>query len=212
MLFRSTRERNWPVTLTAGIPAGEVQLRPCTFVDEHTYLALRLVNHDWLAPWDATTPENPTPRSTSSGFREMVRSLTRRARAGTHLPWFIWFRGMDQDDHRLVGQLTVGPIVGGSARTASLGYWIDEAHAGRGIMTAAVALSCDHLILQRRLHRVEINIRPENRASLRVVEKLGFRDEGLRRRYLHIGGEWADHQSYALTAEEVGEGLLARKL
>ena len=60
------------------------------------------------------------------------------------------------------------------------------------------------------LHRVEVNIRPENAASLRVVEKLGFRDEGLRPRYLHIDGDWRDHLSFALTREEVGDGLLAR--
>ena len=61
-----------------------------------------------------------------------------------------------------------------------------------------------------RLHRVEVNIRPENRPSLRVVEKLGFRDEGLRERYLHIGGRWCDHRTFALTTEDVPEGLLAR--
>jgi [ribosomal protein S5]-alanine N-acetyltransferase len=59
---------------------------------------------------------------------------------------------------------------------------------------------------------MEINIRPENAASLRVVEKLGFRDEGLRPRYLHINGAWADHRSFALTTEEVPEGLLTRWL
>ena len=62
------------------------------------------------------------------------------------------------------------------------------------------------------LHRMEIIIRPENTASLRVVDKLGFRDEGYRPRFLHINGEWADHRSFALTSEEVPGGLLARWL
>ena len=58
--------------------------------------------------------------------------------------------------------------------------------------------------------RVEVNIRPENGPSLRVVEKLGLRDEGLRKRYLHIRGSWADHRTFALTVEEVPDGLLGR--
>ena len=93
---------------------------------------------------------------------------------------------------------------------ATLGYWVDQARAGRGIVPTAVALATDHCFSALGLHRMEINIRPENGPSLRVVEKLGFRDEGLRLRYLHIDGEWADHRSFALTAEEVPEGLLNR--
>lgn len=92
--------------------------------------------------------------------------------------------------------------------SATLGYWVDSARAGRGLAPTAVALATDFCFRDLGLHRMEINIRPENRASLRVVEKLGFRDEGLRPRYLHIAGQWADHRSFALTEEEVPRGLL----
>ena len=95
---------------------------------------------------------------------------------------------------------------------ATLGYWVDRDRAGRGIAPTAVAMATDHCFRVLGLHRMEINIRPENSPSLRVVEKLGFRDEGYRERYLHINGEWADHRSFALTAEEVPEGLLRRWL
>jgi [ribosomal protein S5]-alanine N-acetyltransferase len=112
---------------------------------------------------------------------------------------------------RLVGQLTVGGISWGSFRSAHVGYWVDRDYAGRGITPTALALVVDHCFTVMGLHRIEVNIRPENRASRRVVEKLGFRDEGLRRRMLHIDGDWRDHQSYAITAEELGPGgLLAR--
>jgi ribosomal-protein-alanine N-acetyltransferase len=75
----------------------------------------------------------------------------------------------------------------------------------------AVAMAVDYCFQHRRLHRVEINIRPQNAASLRIVEKLGFRDEGLRRDYLHIAGRWSDHRSFALTAPELAsEGLVGR--
>ena len=95
-------------------------------------------------------------------------------------------------------------------RTSATGS--TAACAGRGIIPTAVALATDHCFATVGLHRVEVNIRPENAASLRVVEKLGFRPEGLRPRYLHIDGDWRDHLSFALTADEVPEGLLARWL
>jgi ribosomal-protein-alanine N-acetyltransferase len=57
---------------------------------------------------------------------------------------------------------------------------------------------------------MEICIRPENGPSLRVVEKLGFRYEGLRRRFIHINGEWRDHYAFALVTEEVPRGVLRR--
>ena len=74
----------------------------------------------------------------------------------------------------------------------------------------ALAMALDHCFFVVGLHRIEATIRPENHASRRVVEKLGFRDEGLRRRSLHIDGSWRDHLCYALTAEDVQNGLLAR--
>ena len=82
--------------------------------------------------------------------------------------------------------------------------------AGRGITPTAVALATDYCFRAMRLHRMEICIRPENGPSLRVVEKLGFRYEGLRRRFIHIDGDWRDHFSFALVAEEVPEGVLRR--
>ncbi len=72
----------------------------------------------------------------------------------------------------------------------------------------AVALVTDHAFLECGLHRVEINIRPENTASLRVVQKLGFRDEGVRERFLHIDGGWRDHRTFALTTEDVPNGIM----
>lgn len=159
------------------------------------------MNREWLGAWEATPPrEVGAPMS----FAAMVRSLLRQARQGTLLPFVVTY------DDELVGQLTVGGITYGSLCSAHIGYWIDQRVAGRGIMPTAVALAVDHCFRALRLHRVEINIRPENTASLRVVEKLGLREEGLRVRYLHIAGAWRDHRSFAVTAEEVPEGLLAR--
>jgi [ribosomal protein S5]-alanine N-acetyltransferase len=186
----------WPVTLRE----GGVTLRPITRRDREAWTRVRAVNRDWLAPWEATPPRDLGP---PVSFGAMVRNLRGQARRGQLLPFVV------TADGALVGQLTVGGITYGSLCSAHIGYWLDSRVAGRGIMPTAVALAVDHCFLVLRLHRIEVNIRPENAASLRVVEKLGFRDEGLRRRYLHIAGEWRDHRSFALTAEELPGGLLA---
>jgi ribosomal-protein-alanine N-acetyltransferase len=92
----------------------------------------------------------------------------------------------------------------------SAGYWVSRDVAGRGVIPTALALAVDHCFFTVGLHRIEVNIRPENQASLRVVEKLGFRQEGIRERFLHIDGDWRDHLSFALTADEVPDGLMRR--
>jgi ribosomal-protein-alanine N-acetyltransferase len=99
---------------------------------------------------------------------------------------------------------------GSSLASATIGYWIAEEFAGRNVTPISVALATDICFRELNLHRVEICIRPENRASLRVVEKLGFRYEGYRRRYIHIDGDWRDHYAFALVREDVPEGVLRR--
>ena len=180
---------------------ADIGLRPIRQRDRSDWRAVRARNQQWLRPWDATSPIGASDMPPT--FGHMVRVLTAEARAGHLMPFVVTYQ------QRLVGQLTVGGITWGSLRSAHIGYWVDREVAGRGIIPTAVALASDHLFAIG-LHRVEINIRPENAASLRVVEKLGFRSEGLRPRFLHIDGAWRDHLSFALTAEEVGDGLLAR--
>ena len=113
-------------------------------------------------------------------------------------------------DGRFAGQVTVNNVVRGSAQFASVGYWIDQRCAGRGVMPRAVALVIDHCFEQLGLHRIEVAIRPENSNSLRVVEKLGIAEVGYAPRFLHIDGEWRDHRLFAVTREDVPLGLVAR--
>jgi len=178
-----------------------VGLRPIGRRDQAAWSRVRAVNRDWLLQWEATPPRDLGP---PISFTAMVRGLSKQARAGTLLPFVVTYDG------ELVGQLTVGGITYGSLCSAHVGYWLDQRVAGRGVMPTAVALAVDHCFGVLQLHRIEVNIRPENTASLRVVEKLGFREEGLRRSFLHISGAWRDHRSFAMTAEEVPGGLLAR--
>ncbi|WP_026551915.1 GNAT family protein [Arthrobacter sp. H20] len=194
---------SWPVTLET----DNLVLRPVRLRDKKEWSAVRQRNAQWLAPWEAS---NPAPGGYLPSYPEMVRSLRKQARGATGLPFLITERSAHLRATAIVGQLTVSTIVWGSAMSATLGYWVDRERAGRGIAPTAVALATDYCFQSLGLHRMEINIRPENAASLRVVEKLGFRNEGLRRNYLHIAGEWADHLSFALTREEAPQGLLVR--
>lgn len=134
----------------------------------------------------------------------MVRTLHRDARAGRVVPLVVTL------DDQVVGQLTIGGIQYGSLRGAHIGYWVAQDFAGRGIIPTALALATDHAFRTLRLHRVEVSMRPENAPSRRVAEKLDFRFEGERRRYLHIDGEWRDHLVYVLLAEDIPEGVLER--
>ena len=180
---------------------GVVRLRPLRRSDGAAWERLRRENHAWLSRWEATSPD---PRSRRPTFGQYVREQARAARRGLGYSFGVEVQG------ELVGHLTISAVTLGSLRGAAIGYWIGQRWAGRGLTPRAVALASDFCFLELGLHRVEINIRPENRPSLRVVDKLGFRDEGLRQRYLHIDGVWCDHRSFALTREEIGTGLVAR--
>lgn len=192
--------------MSAGWPARlrsrEVTVRPLAASDARAWRDARRRNVAWLTPWDATAPPGADARP--STFRALVRRLHRQARAGTTYPFAI------EVDGRFAGQITVNNIVRGSAQFASVGYWLDQQYAGRGVMPRAVALVIDHCFTVAGLHRIEIAIRPENSNSLRVVEKLGIREVGFAPRFLHIDGAWRDHRIYAVTVEECPEGLLRR--
>ncbi len=188
----------WPATLTS----GGITLRPVSRSDAAAWREIRRRNAEWLKPWDATVPPGGDTRPTS--YPALVRRLRRMARQGTTLPFAL------EVDGRFAGQLTVNNIVRGSAQFASLGYWIDQRHAGRGIMPRAVAMAIDHCFTAVGLHRVEVCIRPENTNSLRIVEKLGLLEVGLAPRFLHIDGAWRDHRIFAVTVEECPGGMLAR--
>lgn len=179
---------------------GDIVVRPIRVRDATVLERELAANRRWLRPWEATVPCGGGPADVRSG----IRSLLRHARTGASLPFVI------EVDGEFAGQLNVSSISYGSLSSATIGYWVSERFAGRGATPTAVALVTDHLLLGLGIHRVEICIRPENGPSLRVVEKLGYRYEGLRRRYIHIDGGWRDHFSFALTAEDVSLGLLRR--
>lgn len=179
---------------------GPVVIRPIRLRDARQLERELIENRSWLRRWEASSPNGTGPSDVRAG----IRSLQNSARAGVGMPFIVEVDGV------LAGQLNVSQITYGSLSSATIGYWVSQRVAGRGVMPTAVALATDHCFRSAGLHRMEICIRPENEPSLRVVQKLGFRYEGLRRRYIHIDGDWRDHFCFALVAEEVREGVLHR--
>jgi [ribosomal protein S5]-alanine N-acetyltransferase len=197
----------WPAVLRD----GPVLLRPYRRRDAAQWSAVRMANEAWLAPWEPSTLGSWAELNSRHAYRWVYRDLRRSARTGTAMPFAIVI--IEEDGRqRFVGHISLSQISRRAFGSTYAGYWLDGAVAGRGIMPTALALLVDHAFGPAGLHRVEVNVRPENRASRRVAEKLGFREEGFHPRYMYIDGAWRDHIGYALTSEDVSAegGLLAR--
>ena len=187
----------WPVILR-----GEnIELRPPRFSDRAQWNQVRIENKEWLSPWEATLPQTPSGAPASEfltkrpSFYAMVRALNREARAGRSFSFMMWH------EQNLIGQITLGGVIYGALRGAHIGYWIDKNYAGRGFTTDAVNTLTRFAFEQLGLHRIEINIRPENAASIRVAEKAGYLFESDRPEFLHIAGAWRDHKSYVKVSD-----------
>lgn len=179
---------------------GDITLRALTKRDFRVLRKLLIADREWLVPWEATTPGIRYPLD----VRWMIRSLITQTHSGNGLALVMEYEG------EVVGQLNVANILYGSVSSATIGYWITKSAAGRSIVPVSVAIAIDYLFGDLGLHRVEIDIRPENTASLRVVEKLGLRQEGTKERFIHIDGQWRDHHIFAITTEELTGSLLSR--
>ncbi len=178
---------SWPVVLKS----ADLQLKALRFRDRGRWNNVRIENREWLSPWEATIPILPggTPDDSSQlpSYFEMVRTLNSEARQGRSFSFAIWHQ------NNLIGQISLGGVIYGAMRGGHIGYWIDKNYANRGYTTQAVMAVTDYSFAVLNLHRIEINVRPENAASKRVAEKAGYIFEGERPRYLHIGGTWRDH-------------------
>ncbi len=178
---------SWPVS----IATADLSLKPLRFRDRSQWNSVRAQNRDWLAPWEATIPrlsteKAPEPSDLPSYF-EMVRLINSEARQGRSYSFAIWH------ERNLIGQISLGGVILGALRGGHIGYWIDKNYANRGFTTQSVMALTEYSFNALGLHRIEINLRPENLASRRVAEKSGYFFEGERKRYLHIDGNWRDH-------------------
>ncbi|MDP9117282.1 MAG: GNAT family N-acetyltransferase [Actinomycetota bacterium] len=197
-----TAHPGWPARLVA----GPVVLRAPRLRDGRAWSEVRLRNEMWLVKWEPSSPHGWYERHAVSAWPPLLSALRKAGRSGTMLPFVITYAG------NLVGQINVSNVVHGVLRSCTVGYWVDRSVAGRGIVPTALALVIDHCFAQVGLHRVEIDIRPENAASLRVVDKLGLRREGYYERFLDIDGAWRDHVAFAITVEELHATTLLSRL
>ena len=195
----------WPTAVgPLRVSAGAVRLRPVRMRDGAQWSRTRVAERDKLEPWEPTAEVDWTARHTVSAWPPTYSGLRAEARKGRMLPYVI------EVDGRFCGQLTVGNVTHGALRSAWIGYWVASEVTGGGVATGALALGLDHCFGPVMLHRVEATVRPENTASRRVLAKVGFREEGLLKRYLDVYGAWRDHLLVAITAEEIEGSAVAR--
>jgi len=181
------------VSLADQMPAvaGDgVVLRSPQMSDWAEWAALREASRDFLTPWEPTWPADDLTRAS---FRRRIRRYSEDQRNDLAYAFFIF----PKDDDVVLGGLTLANIRRGCAQAASLGYWIGAAYARQGYMTAAVNAIVPFAFGTLKLHRIEAACIPANVASVRLLEKTGFRREGFARQYLCIDGIWQDHLLFA---------------
>jgi ribosomal-protein-alanine N-acetyltransferase len=169
---------------------GEVEMRTPDTSDYQAWADLRLRSREFLAPWEPVWPANDLTRT---AFRSRIKRYWREIEDDAAYPFFIFSAG----ERQLLGALTFSNVRRGVAQTASLGYWIGAPHARRGLMTSAVGLAMGFAFDHLRLHRIEAACLPGNAASIALLGRCGFEQEGLAKRYLKIAGLWQDHLLFA---------------
>ena len=173
-----------------------VTLRTLNEGDYAEWHEVRVRCRDWLVPWEPRPRGTPPQAEDRGSFVARCNIRERERQLGTGYGFGIFVGG------RFAGEVTLSSILRGPFQSATIGYWVDEALAGRGYVPEAVVMTLHFAFEAIGLHRVEISIIPRNHASRRVVEKLGIRMEGISEGYLEIDGRWEDHVRYAVTAEE----------
>ena len=174
-----------------------VRLRSLQARDFEAWREVRQRCRDWLLKWEPQmTPGRPDPTETRHAFAARCSARDREWQLGTGYGFGIFVEG------RFAGEINLSSLQRGPYQNAYVGYWIDEAVAGKGYMPEALALVTRFAFEDLGLHRIQVSVIPRNLPSRRVAEKLGLRDEGVAQRYLQIAGIWEDHVRYAFTTED----------
>ena len=166
---------------------ARVALRGLREADREELLALMRESHELHRPW-AYPPER-------SDQLDDFYARSRRDDVETLL-------ACRTEDGAIAGVFNISQIVRGAFQSAFLGYYAHQRHARQGYMREGLRLVVAHAFGPLRLHRIEANIQPGNVASAALARSAGFRLEGFSPRYLLVGGQWRDHERYALTADE----------
>lgn len=174
-----------------------VMLRPLVPADHLQFREVRRRNAEWLTKWEPSRiPGGPDPIDDPQAFAVRCGARDRERQFGTAYAFGVFVDGV------FAGEMNLSSVQRGPFQNAYVGYWIDQAQAGKSYTPEALVVVLRHSFENLALHRLQISIIPRNRASHRVVEKLAIRSEGIAQRYLEINGAWEDHVRYAMTSEE----------
>jgi ribosomal-protein-alanine N-acetyltransferase len=189
----------WEVpSLATRIVTERLILRPPRPTDVSEMRRAVRTNAAHLRPWTVAPAAGEDPSSLTAISRAVVRHRREWKRGQS----FVFLLLPRADENRVVGRVTLLGILRGAYQNAYLGYWIDAAEQNRGLMTEGVRAATTFAFRAAGLHRVQAAVMPRNLASQRVLEKAGYRREGLAARYLCIAGAWEDHALFAVTADE----------
>jgi len=178
------------------LQTGDTAIRPLEAADLPALVEARVRNREFLTEWEPTRDES---FFTPAGQARELALDDAAWRTATGFPFAI----LDASENdRLIGRVALANVVRGVWQNATLGYWVSQDAGSRGHATAAVRLVLQFAFEVAGLHRIQPAIMPRNARSKRVVEKCGFRHEGVALRYLKINGVWEDHDLYALTVED----------
>ncbi len=183
------------------IRTPNLYLRAPSLDDYPAWAALRMESRAFLTPWEPSWNEDDLTRA---AFRLRTKRAAREISTDEAYSLFVF----DSQTEALLGGLTLGLIRRGVAQACTLGYWMGKPHAGKGHMTEAVRGALRFAFSELALHRVEAACLPNNEPSRRLLERVGFRHEGLARAYLKINGAWADHLLYAALSTDRLPGLV----
>lgn len=176
-----------------------MSLRPPTHADFRDWTALRQLSQDFLVPWEPAWAEDHLSRK---AFTNRVYWAGRAIAQGTAMPLFL----IRREDQRLLGAITLDNLRRGPSQSGTLGYWIGEPHARQGYMREAIGAVVHHAWTRLDISRIEAACLPENAASRGLLEKAGFKYEGVAQSYLQIAGRWRTHVLYAaLRADRRGK-------
>ncbi|MGH7059263.1 MAG: GNAT family N-acetyltransferase [Stellaceae bacterium] len=162
--------------------------------DYEAWASLRAGSRNFLVPWEPIWPPDALSRA---NFRARIARYTEDWRTDQAYNFFIY-----SHDEALVGGIGLSNVRRGVSETASLGYWVGEAHARQGYMTAALPLVLDFAFERLRLHRVEAACLPTNMPSRALLVRAGFQQEGYARQYLCIEAKWQDHLLFAILQQD----------
>jgi ribosomal-protein-alanine N-acetyltransferase len=208
-------QRSHPATATPSLAAsaglrlygGRVVLRPLVAQDFPSWSEVRQRNHDWLVKWEPIRPiTQPDPAMDRDIFAARCNIRDRERQSGTSYAFGMFV------DNAFCGEVNLNNVVRGAMQNGTIGYWIDQAKAGHSYTAESVVVLAKFAFEELHLHRIEVCIIPRNTNSLRVMEKLDIRNEGLAERFLEINGVWEDHHRFGMTVEDwmVRKGELSR--